>query len=462
MPKVIDPIRLIHELGGNRVWVYDSQKESLCCRLCSKSFNIKIRSNLFHHVRSNKHQKHLDLFNKTQTIELEEQTSSVARPTFTMDLTRMMIACNIPLAKVEQPEFINFLEKHCGKRLPSRKTLTKCMEEECETICSKIKEQLKEKDIFVQADETTDSQGRAMTAIMAGTLNGVTLERPFLIGLSDVTTINNQSLQLAVIRALRKVLGSELANKKLRLFLTDGASYCLKAGRGLRQQFPNLIHVTCIAHALNRVADLARTQFPKVNHLISEIKNFFALRSFLQNSAAARTGDYCLERNFLNVKKFVEDLKNDSAAIIEAKEIFEDERSLLSLKSSKTTSQYLEASSGRELQINRRGPDHSHTAAFANKLKELLDKNPGYRTMMETASLLHSAKKYDANTFLMANAPMVTCDVERLFYILKDVNSPKRGRLTEAHLEDFIHSLECQTHLIISFHDHQGFFGSDV
>ncbi|QQP53059.1 Putative LOC100902024 [Caligus rogercresseyi] len=81
-----------------------------------------------------------------------------------MDLTRMMIACNIPLAKVEQFEFINFLEKHCGKRLPSRTTLTMCMEEECETICSKIKEQLKEKDIFVQADETTDSQGRAMTA----------------------------------------------------------------------------------------------------------------------------------------------------------------------------------------------------------------------------------------------------------------------------------------------------------
>ncbi|QQP36324.1 Putative LOC100902024 [Caligus rogercresseyi] len=257
MPKVIDPIQ---------------------CGFTTHNKNLyAIRSNLFHHVRSNKHQKHLDLFNKTQTIELEEQTSSVTRPTFTMDLTRMMIACNIPLAKVEQPEFINFFKKHCGKRLPSWTTLTKCMEEECETICSKIKEQLKEKDIFVQADETTDSQGRVMTAIMAGTLNGITLERPFLIGLSDVTTINNQSLRLAVIRDLRKVLGSELANKKLRLFLTDGASYSVS----------NLIHVTCIAHALNRVADLARTQFPKVNHLISEVENFFVKSSIRKCHFAA-------------------------------------------------------------------------------------------------------------------------------------------------------------------------------
>ncbi|QQP56458.1 Putative LOC100571931 [Caligus rogercresseyi] len=64
-----------------------------------------------------------------------------------MDLTRMVIACNIPLAKVEQPEFINFFEKHCGKRI-FQVTLTKCIKEECETICSKIKEQLKEKDIL--------------------------------------------------------------------------------------------------------------------------------------------------------------------------------------------------------------------------------------------------------------------------------------------------------------------------
>ncbi|QQP50689.1 Putative LOC100899379 [Caligus rogercresseyi] len=56
-----------------------------------------------------------------------------------MDLTRMMIACNIPLAKVEQPEFINFFEKHCGKRLPSRTTLTKCMERNVKQFAPRLK-----------------------------------------------------------------------------------------------------------------------------------------------------------------------------------------------------------------------------------------------------------------------------------------------------------------------------------
>ncbi|QQP37654.1 Putative LOC100571931, partial [Caligus rogercresseyi] len=99
----------------------------------------------------------------------------------------MMIACNIPLAKVEQPEFINFFEKHCGKRLPSRTTLTKCMEEECETICSKIKEQLKEKDILTGHDR---NHGWNFEWSHPGT--------SVLIGLSDVTTINNTGQQILV------------------------------------------------------------------------------------------------------------------------------------------------------------------------------------------------------------------------------------------------------------------------
>ena len=67
----------------------------------------------------------------------------------------------------------------------------------------------------------------------------------------------------------------DLEYDNVRLFLTDGAAYCLKGGRGLVSLFPNLVHVTCLAHALNRVAELARTTYPKVNLLISEVKKIF-------------------------------------------------------------------------------------------------------------------------------------------------------------------------------------------
>ena len=39
---------------------------------------------------------------------------------------------------------------------------------------------------------------------------------------------------------------------------------------------------------------------------------------------------------------------------------------------------------------------------------------------------------------IMANVHVVTCDVERMFSLLKDVNSAKRGNLTEEHVKEIM------------------------
>ena len=114
-----------------------------------------------------------------------------------------------------------------------------------------------------------------MTAVMAGALDGESLERPYLIHVMDVVNNNNVTLQQAVVKALHGLMGSDLNYNKVKLFLTDGAPYCVKAGRGLTALFPDLLHVTCMAHAINRVAELARTTYPRVNLLISETKKIF-------------------------------------------------------------------------------------------------------------------------------------------------------------------------------------------
>ena len=42
------------------------------------------------------------------------------------------------------------------------------------------------------------------------------------------------------------------------LLLTDQASYMLTTGQGLRTLYPSLIHLTCLAHAMHRVAEEVR------------------------------------------------------------------------------------------------------------------------------------------------------------------------------------------------------------
>lgn len=114
-----------------------------------------------------------------------------------------------------------------------------------------------------------------MVVILLGVLEEQQSKKPFLIDLIDVQMPNFSCIQQAITSALHNLLGEDLVYDKVKLLLTDGASYCLKAGNALKGIFTELIHVTCICHALNRVAELARITYPKVNALIAEIKRIF-------------------------------------------------------------------------------------------------------------------------------------------------------------------------------------------
>ena len=78
---------------------------------------------------------------------------------------------------------------------------------------------------------------------------------------------------------------------------------------------------------------------------------------------------------------------------------------------------------------------------FATKLKEVLMKNPGFDKIHKISKVLRGSEDdfegEDPNLIaIKANAPVVTCDVERTFSLLKDVNSAKRWNLTEEHIKE--------------------------
>lgn len=45
---------------------------------------------------------------------------------------------------------------------------------------------------------------------------------------------------------------------KILLLVTDAAAYMIKAAKKLQLFYPNMIHVTCIVHELNKVAEQTR------------------------------------------------------------------------------------------------------------------------------------------------------------------------------------------------------------
>lgn len=62
---------------------------------------------------------------------------------------------------------------------------------------------------------------------------------------------------------------------KVLLFVTDAASYTVKAGAGLQVLFEKTIRLICLAHGLNEVTEDMREMHPNVNSMISSGKKVF-------------------------------------------------------------------------------------------------------------------------------------------------------------------------------------------
>uniref|UniRef100_A0A0K2UPB0 Putative LOC100902024 [Metaseiulus occidentalis] n=1 Tax=Lepeophtheirus salmonis TaxID=72036 RepID=A0A0K2UPB0_LEPSM len=53
------------------------------------------------------------------------------------------------------------------------------------------------------------------------------------------------------VKSIRNVLVSYFRGEGLKIFITNGASYCIKATKNLKQHFPIMLHITCLTHWLN-------------------------------------------------------------------------------------------------------------------------------------------------------------------------------------------------------------------
>lgn len=193
---------------------------------------------------------------------------------FYFDLCNAMISSNIPLMKLNNSMFRNFLQKYSGRHIPAESTIRKnyvdlvyrsCMEE--------IKKQIGNNYIWFCVDETTDACGRYIAHLMVGILNEDCSTNAFLIASKQLDQTNNNTITRFIHSAITNFfLPNPVPNDKILLMLSDAAAYMLKAYSNLKVLYENLIHCTCLAHGLNRVAETIRMQFPSINMLVKSGK----------------------------------------------------------------------------------------------------------------------------------------------------------------------------------------------
>ena len=138
-----------------------------------------------------------------------------------------------------------------------------------------IRQDIAEHHIYVAVDETTDSVGRYMVHIIVGKLDGEAVWSPHLLLCRQLSSTNSSGIARLVDAAMQLLWPDGKHNERVLLLLPDAAPYMVKAGKDLTVFFPNMIHFTCIAHALHRVAEAIRLNSKLVNALVSSVRKIF-------------------------------------------------------------------------------------------------------------------------------------------------------------------------------------------
>ena len=87
--------------------------------------------------------------------------------------------------------------------------------------------------------------------------------------------MNNSSIAVVFDNAMNLLWPDKVERENVLLFVSDAAPYMIKAAKALQLLYPKMIHVTCLAHDLHRVAKEVRGSYHEVDKLIANGKKIF-------------------------------------------------------------------------------------------------------------------------------------------------------------------------------------------
>lgn len=172
--------------------------------------------------------------------------------TYSVKLATAFLEAGIPIWKLQHPSIKRFFLNEHKEGLPSASTFYRKIDSIFDSTMEKIKNYVADHPIYFIVDETTDACRRSVLNVLVGAFDG-TPSKPMLLKSMFLDKTNNTTIQQGVHKAFSTLYGSELPFEKLWLLISDQAPYMLKAARELKEMFPNMKHVTCIVHGLNRL-----------------------------------------------------------------------------------------------------------------------------------------------------------------------------------------------------------------
>lgn len=196
----------------------------------------------------------------------EEIVAEENQNQFNSDLCKGLIAADIPLNKLSNEEFKEFLKKYTGKEIPDQTTLRKYYVSDLyKNIITRLQTMAAGKKLWVSLDETTDVDQRYVACFVFGIMGDKTeRDKCYLANIAILDKVNHSTVSAFFMDSLKVLWPDCILYNNIFVVTTDAAPYMCKAMKGLKVLFPNMIHITCLAHGLHRVAELVRSSFFQV------------------------------------------------------------------------------------------------------------------------------------------------------------------------------------------------------
>ncbi|OXA42455.1 CGG triplet repeat-binding protein 1 [Folsomia candida] len=474
----------IEDLKVNNIMKIGGAK--IICFACQDGFSFKQKCEMEQHIQTRKHQNSAKKFlNQSQRQSLLIETVE-APPikTFNSDLCRAFVSALIPWNKLKNPDLEGFLQKYTGKTIPDESTLRKnYLPNIYNSAIEKIRRDVGLDPIWLQIDETTDKCGRFIANVIIGSLRKDNPTKSHLICSTQLDKTNNSTVTKCVLDALQLLWpGSKQDDieKKFLLLITDGVEYMIKAGKNLKTLYGKLLHVTCIAHGMNRVAEDIRSHFPEVDKFVANMKAAFKKAPRRIAIYKAKYPDLPLPpspvitrwgtwlsavefyaNHFDKIKDIVKDLPDDSASVKALKTLVsspELPRNLAFLtlnytflaaklkemqeknSSLRQSLQYLDDIESKLFSV--RG---NVGKSVIEKFKSVIGKNPDLEKLKGISAVLegndaddHDDPTLGLNPAEIASfqfAPITSVEAERSFSMHKFLLSDRRHGLTPENLE---------------------------
>ncbi|KAF2896958.1 hypothetical protein ILUMI_09220 [Ignelater luminosus] len=283
--------------------VFTTDGTVVYCNVCFKHVGSDRKSQI------DAHSSHIASLQRNKISKQQLLTNlSSTKDSYFQDMCSAFIRADIPLSKLNCDAFRQFLEKYTGKKTPNESTLRKTyLPDAFNDIMKRIALELKGKYFYIVVDETTDSPGCYIANLLIGELNLNASTKPF---------INDN---------LKRLFEEYRFEDKLLLMTSDAAPYMVKAFKFLQIFYSNIIHVTCIVHGLNRIAEKVRELSPAEVEVYRSIMN----ARLPPNPVVTRWGTWLqaaifYSDNFIKFKVVVQNLEEDAASVTKVKALLSE------------------------------------------------------------------------------------------------------------------------------------------